>query len=213
MAKKNNYYAVKKGNEIGIFDNWADCSKQVYGCKGAIYRGFVTLQEAEAYYNSDEVSHSERYETEEEVMAIIGDNELIAYVDGSNLGDGSAFSWGIVMFSKKLGKQTMSGMSTDPKLTPYRNVAGELTASVEATKLAIRNKMDAVTIYHDYSGIRHWAFDEWETKNELSKSYLKFFTKARKVIDCKFVKVDGHTDDVFNEEADLLAKGELGIKK
>ena len=213
MAKKNNYYAVKHGHENGIYDNWADCSKQVHGCSGAIYRGFETLREAEEYYNGQEAVQSHGFESEEEIMAVIGDNELIAYVDGSNLGDGSRFAWGVVMFSKKLGKQTISGNSTDEKLIQYRNIAGELFASVEATKFAIRNKMDKITIYHDYSGIRHWALGEWKTKNSLSADYLSFFKKAQTVITCQFVKVAGHTGDTFNEEADVLAKAELGIKK
>ena len=41
MAKK--YYAVKNGREIGIFDNWADCNKQISGFSGAIYKSWHGL--------------------------------------------------------------------------------------------------------------------------------------------------------------------------
>lgn len=76
---------------------------------------------------------------------------------------------------------------------------------------AIKNKLKKVIIYHDYSGIRHWALGEWKTKNELSKVYKDFFELAMKKIEVQFVKADGHTGDKFNEEADILAKKELGI--
>ena len=62
---KNKYYAVKNGKKIGIFDNWADCSKQVHGFPGAIYKGFPTLAEAEKYFNGQESKESKYYETEE----------------------------------------------------------------------------------------------------------------------------------------------------
>lgn len=208
---KNKYYAVKNGKEIGIFDNWADCSKQVHGFPGAIYKGFPTLAEANKYFNGQESKESEGYESEEEIMANIKDGEMIAYVDGSNLGDGSAFSWGIVTFSKTLGKKCINGMSTNEEQSKYRNIAGELFASVKATKFAIDNKMAKITIYHDYSGIRHWALGEWKCKNKLSKDYKAFFEKAKELIEFEFVKVKGHTGDKFNEEADVLAKKALGI--
>lgn len=209
---KNKYYVVKNGRNIGIFNNWADCSKQVQGFSGAIYKGFTTLDEAETYFNGQESKESKYYETEYEIYNNIKENEMIAYVDGSNLGDGSAFSWGIVTFSSKLGKQCISGKSEDPEQIKFRNIAGELFASVYATKLAIDNNMTKIIIYHDYSGIRHWALGEWKCKNKLSKDYKAFFEKAKGLIEFDFVKVKGHTGDKFNEEADVLAKKALGIE-
>ena len=50
MPKK--YYAVKKGREPGIFDNWDKCKSQVQGFSGALYKGFDTLEEAESYMGS-----------------------------------------------------------------------------------------------------------------------------------------------------------------
>jgi ribonuclease HI len=42
MAAKNNFYAVWKGRETGIFSSWDDCKRQVMGFEGAQYRGFPT---------------------------------------------------------------------------------------------------------------------------------------------------------------------------
>lgn len=208
---KNKFYAVKNGHKTGIFESWADCSKQVHGFSGAIYKGFPKLEEAEKYLNGQESKESVRHECEDELIKSLKDGEMVAYVDGSNRGDGSAFSWGVVTFSDKLGKVDFNGMSENKDQIKYRNIAGELFASVKACKFAIDNKMSKVIIYHDYSGIRHWALGEWKTKNKLSQDYKAFFEKAKSVIEFEFVKVDGHTGDKFNEEADLLAKKALGI--
>lgn len=211
MTKR--YYAVKKGHETGIFEDWASCSKQVHGYKGAMYKKFEDRKLAEEYLAVNEALTSERHDTEEEVLSSLNDGEAIAYVDGSNLGDGSAFSWGIVLFNKEKGKVPISGKSEEERFTKYRNISGELFASVNAVNYAIKNKMKKITIYHDYSGIRHWALGEWKTKNDLSKVYREFFQSAMKSIDVQFVKADGHTGDKFNEEADVLAKKALGIEK
>ena len=47
MAKKQKYYVVWQGNEPGIYENWADCQKQVAGVSDAKYKSFETLEEAQ----------------------------------------------------------------------------------------------------------------------------------------------------------------------
>jgi len=49
LAPKKNYYAVKQGRKMGIFNSWAACREQVQGYPGALFKGFVTKEEAEAY--------------------------------------------------------------------------------------------------------------------------------------------------------------------
>jgi ribonuclease HI len=46
MAKKGKQYVVWEGLKPGIYDNWADCKKQVEGQKGARYKSFDTREEA-----------------------------------------------------------------------------------------------------------------------------------------------------------------------
>ena len=49
MAEKKHFYAVKNGRKTGIFKSWDECKKQVIGFKGAVFKGFVTEQEALDY--------------------------------------------------------------------------------------------------------------------------------------------------------------------
>ena len=48
MPKK--YYVVKRGHHTGVYYSWSDCQKEVTGFPGAIYKGFATQAEAEAWY-------------------------------------------------------------------------------------------------------------------------------------------------------------------
>ena len=50
MAKKKKYYVVWQGNTPGIYDNWADCQKQVIGVSAAQYKSFDTLEAARYAY-------------------------------------------------------------------------------------------------------------------------------------------------------------------
>lgn len=47
---KKKYYVVKRGKQPGVYYNWPDCQKQVQGFAGAVFKGFVTKEEAEAWY-------------------------------------------------------------------------------------------------------------------------------------------------------------------
>ena len=48
MCKKK-YYAVKVGKVPGIYLTWDECSSQVIGFKGAKYKSFPTIEEAQAF--------------------------------------------------------------------------------------------------------------------------------------------------------------------
>ena len=46
---KNKYYAVRKGRVPGIYRTWSECQKQVTGYPGAVFKGFVTEEEAQSF--------------------------------------------------------------------------------------------------------------------------------------------------------------------
>lgn len=47
---KKKYYAVAKGNKVGIFQSWAECAASVKGYSGAKYRGFPDAHSAACWY-------------------------------------------------------------------------------------------------------------------------------------------------------------------
>ena len=52
MAKKK-YYVVWKGKETGVFSTWAECSEQIKGFQGAVYKSFESLAMAEKAFRGD----------------------------------------------------------------------------------------------------------------------------------------------------------------
>ncbi|KSQ21631.1 hypothetical protein APB26_32115 [Pseudomonas aeruginosa] len=50
MVKK--FYVVWRGRKTGIFTDWASCERQTKGFKGAKFKSFESLAEAEQAYNS-----------------------------------------------------------------------------------------------------------------------------------------------------------------
>lgn len=204
--KKKKFYAVKAGRKTGIFESWDECKVQIQGYSSAIYKSFLTLDEAKSYLADDqnEIKKSE-YETEEDLIASLGEDEVVAYVDGSFSLENKAFSYGLVVFTKK-GKETFNGLSRNEEMINYRNVAGEVYASVEAIKYSIKNSYKKLRIYHDYMGIRCWALGEWKRNNHLTQSYFDYFRSVQGKVKVDFIKVEAHTGNVFNEEADSLAK-------
>ena len=82
MAKKKKYYAIRKGHETGIFDNWTQAQKLIVGFSGTEYKSFTSLEEAQEYLNSG---------TKE-----IEDNTSIPtfYIDGSYNSKEEIIGWG-----------------------------------------------------------------------------------------------------------------------
>lgn len=59
--KKGGFYAVQNGRSTGVFTDWNQCSSQVKGYQGAVYKKFDTYQEAQAFSESSSgygASHS-----------------------------------------------------------------------------------------------------------------------------------------------------------
>ena len=53
LSKMSKYYAVKTGRINGIYTSWADCQKNVIGFKGAMFKSFSNIKDAEDYINED----------------------------------------------------------------------------------------------------------------------------------------------------------------
>lgn len=55
MSKKQKYYVVWEGREIGVFRSWSECEAQVLNFPGAKFKAFDTEQDAvEAFQNGHE---------------------------------------------------------------------------------------------------------------------------------------------------------------
>ena len=192
------YYAVKKGRNPGIYESWDLCLKEVKGYSGAIYKSFKTLDQAKNFMDD--------IEKELEIRK----NSALAYVDGSYNPKSKVYGAGVVYLVE--GKEIELNKAFDDSFSIHRNVAGEVKASELAISKAIEDKKEQIIIYHDYQGIASWADGSWKTNNDLTKSYKKFIDQARGKIKINFIKVKGHSNDKYNDQADKLAKLACGIE-
>ncbi|MCX7714580.1 MAG: ribonuclease H family protein [Clostridia bacterium] len=192
MPKK--FYAVKNGRNTGIYETWEECKAQVSAYPGAVYKSFLSKDEAIAYLKIKQPS----------VKA-----EAVAYVDGSYSHKDKRFSYGAVVFWN--GKEyRLCDSFFDEKLSKMRNVAGEIKGAEAAMRFCIENGIKSLDIYHDYEGIAKWCTGDWKTNKDGTKKYAEFYEEAKKSVNINFVKVKGHSGDRYNDMADMLAKKALG---
>lgn len=204
MVKKN-YYAVKSGRSTGIFKTWAECNKNIKGYSGAVYKGFVTLEEAEAYLNGDNSCLSNETTGE----AIENPDYPIAYVDGSFNAEISVYSFGAAIIRPDGEVIELSGTGNNPEAVSERNVAGELLGAMTVIKWAYENGFSKILIKHDYEGIARWARGEWQAKKYCSTNYVNFLSKYKGKLTIIFEKVPAHSGVYYNEVVDKLAKKAL----
>lgn len=197
MAGKK-FYAVRSGRETGIFTVWKDCQKQVVGYKGAEFKGFMTLEEAQAYMDND---------NPDDIIQRSG--AVTAYVDGSYNIRTKAFSYGAVIFDGE-DEITMSEAFEDEELASMRNVAGEIYGSMAAMRYCVEKERQMLDLYYDYEGIAKWCLGEWKTNKKGTIAYKEYYDSIKDKLDVRFVKVKGHSGDKYNDMADRLAKDAVG---
>lgn len=186
MAK---YYAVKKGRRPGIYRSWDECRDQVDGFSGAVYKSFNNEEKAKRFISQGHNSTKD---------------SISAYVDGSYDSDTGVYGWGLVLI-RPGSIEEFCGHGKG-EYSKHRNVAGEVYGAINAVKISLEREYKSLSIYYDYSGIRHWALGEWKRNNSLTRSYYDFMQDASNHIDIEFIKVDAHSGDKYNELADKLAK-------
>lgn len=201
------YYAVKVGRKIGIFNTWNECQKLVIGYPGAVYKSFATEKEAHDFLYNNNTLKNDIKKLNSDIKA----NEIvIAYVDGSYFDDIKRYSYGCVLFYQEK-KYTLSGSDNAPDYVTMRNVAGEIMGCITAISWALEHKAKKIKIYYDYEGIEKWALGIWKANKKGTIKYKEYISQVINDIEISFVKVAAHTGVEYNEEADMLAKSELGL--
>ena len=207
------YYAVKNGREVGIFTSWDACRASVDGFAGAEYKSFKTKKEALAFLGDGESGAFADISAKPEMsdIPVCPENELIAFVDGSFDVKRGSYGFGCVIIDPEQKLTRLNGKADKAEAATARNVAGELLATMNAVKYAAEHSYKKLTVYHDYEGIEKWYNGKWKAQSFVAVAYLEFVRKYRSFVSVSFVKVEAHTGNTLNEEADRLAKSALGI--
>lgn len=205
------YYAVKNGIELGIFETWAECEERVKGFKGAKYKKFETLEEAETYMAEETVSVSKderrNRDYDQLITKILNDGDLVVFTDGGYNSKEEIAGYGVYILEPKGTKPIeISDIVRTDKFKDSNNITPEIMAVINAFDWAISNGYDRITIFHDYVGIGKWGKKEWKAKSDIAKWFItKLDTIYNEVLDIDYVWVPGHAGIPYNEEADRLA--------
>ncbi|WP_339021299.1 ribonuclease H family protein [Spiroplasma endosymbiont of Atherix ibis] len=195
--KNKKYYAVKKGKTPGIYSSWKECEEQIKGFSGQEYKSFLTEEEAQKYLDFNK-----------EVTEIDESNfVLVAYTDGSfDPQTEDIFKAGGVIIKENKIIKKISYKYKEKRWMSSNNIAGEIAAVMEVILWAIKNNYKNILIYVDYEGIIKWSNNEWLAKENISKDFKYFLNEYKKDIIIKFKKVKSHSNNLFNDLADSLAK-------
>lgn len=197
MAAKK-VYAVKRGKITGIFKTWEECRDSVDGYPKAEYKGFSSMEEAQAYLRI-----AEQPEGDEELPKA---GWLLAYVDGSYEDSLKKYAFGCVFLLPDGHIYVQYGNGDREQSLQHRNVTGEMLGAMYAVKIAMVNGFRGVEIRYDYQGIEKWVTGEWRSKTELTQKYTQAMRDWSRSIEIKFRKVEAHANIRYNELADRLAK-------
>ncbi|WP_027632288.1 viroplasmin family protein [Clostridium hydrogeniformans] len=209
------FYAVVKGKSGGgkIYRTWDQCRAEVIGFKGAIYKSFKNEKEALDFL---ELYHENKKDIKEKSSKVFessndNDNRVKIYVDGSYNVSTEEYSYGLVAVLNNEVIYEDKGVGEEREAASMRNVAGEVLGAMKAIEFMELNGYNGGEIYFDYQGIESWALGMWKRNNFLTQRYHEFMKKKMETLRVKFVKVKGHSGDLYNDRADRLAKNALNI--
>ena len=213
MAKK--FYAVKRGRKTGLYTVWAECAAQVKGFQGAVYKGFMTEEEARAWLGGVDARAEQPRAAAEMAAPSAPDADYIIHTDGSCLRNpGGAGGWAAVIETAATGAvEEKSG--GDPETTNNRM---ELTAALMA--LSAVPEGARVALYTDSQYLKNaftkfwlpaWKKRGWKKADGepvLNQDLWVQLDAAFATRQVQFHWVKGHAGNPRNERCDVLARAE-----
>ena len=213
MAKK--FYAVKRGRKTGLFTVWAECAAQVKGFQGAVYKGFMTEEEARAWLGGADARTEQPRAAAEMAEPSAPNADYIIHTDGSCLRNpGGAGGWAAVIETTATGAvEEKSG--GDPETTNNRM---ELTAALMA--LSAVPEGARVALYTDSQYLKNaftkfwlpaWKKRGWKKADGepvLNQDLWVQLDAAFAARQVQFHWVKGHAGNPRNERCDALARAE-----
>ena len=213
MAKK--FYAVKRGRKTGLYTVWAECAAQVKGFQGAVYKGFMTEDEARAWLGGADARTEQTRAAAEMAAPSAPDADYIIHTDGSCLRNpGGAGGWAAVIETAATGAvEEKSGGA--PETTNNRM---ELTAALMA--LSAVPEGARVALYTDSQYLKNaftkfwlpaWKKRGWKKADGepvLNQDLWVQLDAAFAARQVQFHWVKGHAGNPRNERCDVLARAE-----
>lgn len=215
MAKKKKYYAVVNGRNPGIYTDWTGqngAQAQIIRFSGAVYKGFKTQKEAEAFMSQQA---KEPPDIDKEESNELQDGTIVIYTDGGCTNNPGPGGYGVVI---KNGKETQE-LSGGYRLTTNNRM--ELTACIVG--LSTLEEPSSILLYSDskyvVDGIskgwaKRWQSNGWmrnKTEPAVNPDLWEQLLALCDEHEVNFRWVKGHAGNEGNERCDALAtKAVLG---
>ncbi|MFO7494840.1 MAG: ribonuclease HI [Desulfobacterales bacterium] len=213
MSEKKKFYAVAKGHKPGIYLEWYGpngAQVQVDHFPGAVFRGFATRPEAEAFLGQPRAARIKpRPSAGEGAASPAPTGGVIIYTDGSALNNPGPGGYGVVILEGGRRTELSGGFrkTTNNRMELLACIKGLDALTTPAT----------VTLYSDsayvVNGItrgwaKSWQRKGWRKSNgepalnpDLWEKLLGLCQKHA----VRFVWVKGHAGNTGNERCDQLA--------
>jgi ribonuclease HI len=218
MGSQKKFYAVIRGYRPGIYTAWygpGGSEEQVRGYTGAIYKGFVTVEEARRWLASPEVktrkASGSAKVTAEPAAHSSSPGQIIIYTDGGCTGNPGPGGYGAVIIDGKSRSELAQGFrrTTNNRMELMACIAALDTLEAPADVMLYSDSRYVVNgISKGWA--RKWRANGWmRTKSEEAEN-ADLWAKLLDLCDqhrVRFVWVHGHAGNRENERCDRLATG------
>ncbi|MFH1983714.1 MAG: ribonuclease HI [Pseudomonadota bacterium] len=219
MAPKKNFYAVAAGRKPGIYRQWfgADGAHvQVEGFAGAVYKGFVTLAEAEAfmanppwYRKRPPTAAADAPPVQSSSAPAHSGDRIVIYTDGSALNNPGPGGYGVIIEDAGGRRELSAGFrhTTNNRMELLACITG-LDALKEPSAVALYSDSQYVINGVTKNWARGWRRRGWKKSDgapALNPDLWERLLDLCDTHDVQFVWVKGHAGNPGNERCDQLA--------
>jgi ribonuclease HI len=222
MSKKK-YYAVAVGRRPGIYTRWfgeGGARAQVEGFKGAVYKGFETVEAARGFMQTKPsgLKAAARSKREEKTRPAAASPEtkggaqakrIVIYTDGSSRGNPGPGGYGVVIHARTKGRELSGGFrkTTNNRMELLACIVGLQQLKTPSTVDLYsdsRYVVDAMT----KGWARRWQRNGWRKSTGQKALNVDLWSQLLALCerhDVKFIWVKGHAGNSANERCDQLA--------
>lgn len=193
---KQKYYAVKSGRQIGIFNTWPECQKQINGYSGALYKSFSCLREAEEYLYMDKIIVMDD--------SIIDEDSVIIYVEGNYCDNIKSCIYGVLILQGEKRRIEYEKLLDYPE--EIKDEYGVIVATLKALEILYESKYlcKKITIFNNSDLLEDYYFGKLIEQNSNVNGLIKSFEKFNGVFEVEFRKFDTLKDKKDYEQVKLL---------
>jgi ribonuclease HI len=219
-SNKKQYYAVAKGRNAGIYRTWDETARQVLGFTNAVFKGFVTLSEAQQFFDTH--NNQPTGDNQLELVATEGRKRqvetqqpstsqplphhnlsLVLNFDGASRGNPGLASFGALLVDQSSTAITIPVWTASEFMGPrHTNNEAEFAGLIAGLGAALRLGCDDITAVGD----SNLVIKAMMGTNRIQSERLKKYYDSAAALKKKFKKFHArHIDRAYNSAADKLA--------